>query len=149
MYVLRNSRSHGVSILQGPHQVAQKFSRTALPRRSDSRMLLPSSDCKVKSGAGPDLVMGGGAGPERRAIWKPKYSMAAATTATTAKASGLRFPPLAGPPAEAATSYLPPSTSDSGNAPPHALQVTVPTAAASGLGRIPFSWVAQHFGQRQ
>ena len=30
-YLLRSSTSQGVSILQGPHQVAQKLMRTALP----------------------------------------------------------------------------------------------------------------------
>src|SRR5271165_6926700 len=31
-YLLRNSMSHGVSTLQGPHHVAQKLMSTALPR---------------------------------------------------------------------------------------------------------------------
>src|SRR5437879_4576289 len=87
--------NHGISILQGLHHVAQKFSRTALPRRSDRRTLFPSSDSSVKSGAGAALVMIG-VGPERRAIWKPKYSIAAATTATTTSATGLRVPCLLG-----------------------------------------------------
>src|SRR4030088_2776277 len=41
----------GISTLHGPHQVAQKFSRTALPRRSESLMGLPDASCAVKSGA--------------------------------------------------------------------------------------------------
>src|ERR1700674_5461868 len=75
-YCFCNSMNQGISILHGLHHVAQKFSRTALPRKSDRRMLLPSSACRVKSGAGPDLVIGGG--EERRGMWKTKDSMAGA-----------------------------------------------------------------------
>src|SRR5579885_2586892 len=86
------STSQGVSILQGPHQVAQKFSNTALPRRSESFMFPPSSFSSVKSGAGVDLPRTEGAsGPLRRAMWKPMKSMTAATTATNSSAIGLRF----------------------------------------------------------
>src|ERR1700680_3917849 len=143
-YCFCNSMNHGISILQGLHHVAQKFSRTALPRRSDRRMLLPSSDCSVKSGAGPDLVIGGGAGPERRAMWKPKYNIAAATTATTTKASGLRFPVLTGEGAEAPVSpRLPPSMADSERLAPQTSQVAAPKAPSRALPTG-----APHFGHR-
>src|SRR5215469_14490626 len=95
-YWFCSSTSQGVSILQGPHQVAQKFSSTALPRSSESFMLPPSSLSRVKSGAGVDLPRTAGAlARERCAVWKPKYSMVAAITATTTKERGLR-PPLWG-----------------------------------------------------
>src|SRR5882757_6216519 len=41
-YFFCRSTSHGISILQGPHQVAQKFSSTALPRNEASGVALPS-----------------------------------------------------------------------------------------------------------
>src|SRR5580692_10023450 len=44
--------SHGISSLQGPHHVAQKFSRTALPLYSESETDLPSTVFRVKEGAG-------------------------------------------------------------------------------------------------
>src|SRR5712671_4635850 len=50
-YSFCNSTNHGISILQGPHQVAQKLRSTALPRKSESFTVLPSRDCSSKSGA--------------------------------------------------------------------------------------------------
>src|SRR6266536_449089 len=88
-YLFCNSTSHGASISHGPHQIDQKFHRTALPRKSDKRTFFPSSDSSVKSGAGPDFVIRGVVS-ERRAMWKPKYSMPAATKATKTSARGLR-----------------------------------------------------------
>src|ERR1700761_2087894 len=41
-YFFCRSTSHGISILQGPHQVAQKFSKTALPRKEAIGTTLPS-----------------------------------------------------------------------------------------------------------
>src|ERR1700687_1798598 len=79
-YCFCNSMNHGISILHGPHQVAQKFSRTALPRRSDRRRFVPSRDCSVKSGAGPDLVMAGG-GAAGGGLGEPEDSKGAATAA--------------------------------------------------------------------
>src|SRR5882757_8588202 len=50
-YSFCNSTNHGISILQGPHQVAQKLRSTALPRKSESLTVFPPSDCSSKSGA--------------------------------------------------------------------------------------------------
>jgi|SRR5579875_2184526 len=47
-----NCTNHGISIAQGPHQVAQKFNSTTLPRKSESETRLPLASVKVKSGAG-------------------------------------------------------------------------------------------------
>lgn len=43
--------NQGISTLQGPHQVAQKLSRTALPLYSDSETTLPSASFNLNSGA--------------------------------------------------------------------------------------------------
>src|SRR5277367_2183246 len=43
--------NQGISTLHGPHQVAQKFRRTTLPRRSDSLTVLPAASLSAKSGA--------------------------------------------------------------------------------------------------
>src|SRR5579862_6197838 len=43
--------NHGISILQGPHQVAQKSSSTTLPLKSDNFTVLPWASFKAKSGA--------------------------------------------------------------------------------------------------
>src|SRR5262245_39401235 len=40
-----------MSTLHGGHQVAQKFSRTTLPRKSERRTGLPEASARVKSGA--------------------------------------------------------------------------------------------------
>src|SRR5215472_895324 len=52
-YFFCNSTSHGISILHGSHQVAQKFKSTALPFSDESCMVLSwlSRTFKVKSGA--------------------------------------------------------------------------------------------------
>src|SRR5260370_11595482 len=52
-YFFCNSTSHGSSILQGSHHVAQKFTITPLPFKEESCMVLPFSPrtFKVKSGA--------------------------------------------------------------------------------------------------
>src|SRR5260370_18965930 len=91
-YFCCSSTNQGISILQGTHQVAQKFNRTALPWKSDRRVVLPSSDSREKSGATVDRVMRGVDNlPERRAMWRPTYSINATTKATMTSASGLRF----------------------------------------------------------
>src|SRR5579863_8491335 len=86
-YCLCNSTNHGISILHGVHHVAQKLSSTALPRKSDRLTLLPSRDSSVKSGASVAWVR---RGCSRFAMCMPKYSIPAATTATTTRASGFR-----------------------------------------------------------
>src|SRR5438270_8968284 len=50
-YLLFSSTSHGISILHGPHHVAQKFTSTALPRKSASFTVFPSSVSSSKPGA--------------------------------------------------------------------------------------------------
>src|ERR1051326_4958340 len=51
-YFLCKFSSHGISVLQGSHQVAQKLIRTAFPRNAESWIDLPSGRLrKVKSGA--------------------------------------------------------------------------------------------------
>src|SRR5436190_10460572 len=46
-----NSTNHGISSLHGTHQVAQKLSSTARPRKSESLTALPDESAKAKSGA--------------------------------------------------------------------------------------------------
>src|SRR5271168_576168 len=43
--------NQGISILQGPHHVAQKFSNTTLPLKSESRKGAPFASLRMKSGA--------------------------------------------------------------------------------------------------
>src|SRR5271155_151232 len=43
--------NQGISILQGPHHVAQKFSNTTLPLKSESRKGAPFASPRLKSGA--------------------------------------------------------------------------------------------------
>src|ERR1700687_3659558 len=43
--------NQGISALHGAHQVAQKFSKTTLPRYSESVTGLPASSLSLKSGA--------------------------------------------------------------------------------------------------
>src|SRR5579872_1187290 len=43
--------NQGISILHGAHHVAQKFSRTTLPRNSESLTGLPEASFRTKSGA--------------------------------------------------------------------------------------------------
>src|SRR5476651_1784690 len=50
-YFSCKSTSHGISILQGSHHVAQKLTITALPLMEESETSLPSSVLSVKSGA--------------------------------------------------------------------------------------------------
>ena len=47
---LRSSKS-GMSLIQGPHQFAQKSRTTTLPLKSDSLTLLPSTVLSFQSGA--------------------------------------------------------------------------------------------------
>src|SRR5579863_4824231 len=49
-YFFCSSISQGVSILQGSHQVAQKSTSTALPRKSESFTLLPCKSWNTTSG---------------------------------------------------------------------------------------------------
>src|SRR5262245_5701215 len=42
----------GNSLVHRAHHVAQKYSRTALPRQSDRETRSPASDSRVKAGAG-------------------------------------------------------------------------------------------------
>src|SRR5438874_11883009 len=51
-YLLFSSTSQGISILHGPHHVAQKFTSTALPRKSASFTVFPSRLSSAKAGAG-------------------------------------------------------------------------------------------------
>src|SRR3954451_17862704 len=46
------SINQGISILQGPHQVAKKSSSTTLPLYSSSRTVLPLASLRANSGAG-------------------------------------------------------------------------------------------------
>ena len=46
-----NSTNQGISKAQGPHQVAQKFSKTTFPRKSLNFTDFPFASFKVKSGA--------------------------------------------------------------------------------------------------
>src|ERR1051326_4085743 len=51
-YFFCRSTSQGISILHGPHHVAQKFTTTALPRSEESVTVLPSGTLfKENSGA--------------------------------------------------------------------------------------------------
>src|SRR5579885_2918123 len=43
--------NQGISILQGPHQVAQKLSRTTFPLKSESFTVFPVASLSSKSGA--------------------------------------------------------------------------------------------------
>jgi hypothetical protein len=43
--------NHGISILQGGHHVAQKFSNTGFPCKADNRTGWPEESFNVKSGA--------------------------------------------------------------------------------------------------
>src|SRR5205085_22642 len=52
LYVFWNSMNQGISILQGPHHVAQKFTRTTFPLRSESLSVAPVASLREKSGAG-------------------------------------------------------------------------------------------------
>src|SRR5580700_6597847 len=92
-YRFSKSQNQGISILHGPHQVAQKFRTTGLPRKSDRRTVLPSRDCRVKSGAMPFIWALPVAipGEEWRAILKPNTSIRATTRATTTKTTGSRL----------------------------------------------------------
>src|SRR3954447_5779828 len=47
-YVFWNSMNQGISILQGPHQVAQKSSSTTLPLSDASFTSLPSTSLSTK-----------------------------------------------------------------------------------------------------
>src|SRR5271167_4526038 len=51
LYVFSNSMNQGISILQGPHHVAQKLSNTTLPLKSESRKGAPLASLRLKSGA--------------------------------------------------------------------------------------------------
>src|SRR5579859_6645629 len=61
-YFFCKSTSQGISILQGSHQVAQKFSSTALPFKDESRTACPCRSPRVKSGAGAPFLGGSGVG---------------------------------------------------------------------------------------
>src|SRR3954454_12161147 len=47
-YLFWNSMNQGISILQGPHHVAQKSSSTTLPFRAASLTSLPSTSLRAK-----------------------------------------------------------------------------------------------------
>src|SRR5229473_2113573 len=96
-YFFCKSTNHGISILQGSHHVAQKLSRTALPRKSESFTVLPSSEAREKSGASWPcnlLVPPREAEVLWRAFWMPNTSMSEITTATTIRMTGSRFTKL-------------------------------------------------------
>src|SRR5713101_9615691 len=93
-YCFWKSTNQGISILQGEHQVAQKFNSTALPRKSERWTVLLSRDCKANSGAVWPLISKDAVadpGPARRAVWIPINNISATTTATTTMMSGFRF----------------------------------------------------------
>jgi hypothetical protein len=54
-YCFCNSTNQGISALHGGHHVAQKFSTTALPRKSERRTVFPDRSFSAKSGAGLPL----------------------------------------------------------------------------------------------
>src|SRR5262249_46729277 len=56
----------GISLMHGPHQVAQKSSRTTLPLSAAVLRVPPARSGSVKSGAGPSAALGGA--PQARAI---------------------------------------------------------------------------------
>src|SRR5580693_1054284 len=51
LYIFSNSMNQGISILQGPHHVAQKLSSSTLPLKSESRRGAPFASLRLKSGA--------------------------------------------------------------------------------------------------
>src|ERR1700693_2556466 len=51
LYLRSKSINQGISIWQGPHQVAQKSTMTVLPRKSDSFTVLPFTSFNSKLGA--------------------------------------------------------------------------------------------------
>src|SRR5215471_11110399 len=89
-YFFWKSTSHGISILHGSHHVAQKFTTTAFPFRSESFRVLPfpSSTFRSKSGAG--LPLNRSSSPLALATWfgcdvndLPKNKSPVTTTITT------------------------------------------------------------------
>ena len=77
-YFFWNSTNHGISILQGPHHVAQKSSRTTLPLSDASFTSLPSTSFSVKfrfagfAFAGHAAVGGGPGGASAAASTRSK-----------------------------------------------------------------------------
>src|SRR5438270_3223283 len=59
-YFFCRSTNDGISILQGSHHVAQKFTRTALPRREDSWTSLPSERFFSEKSGATDPFRGSG-----------------------------------------------------------------------------------------
>src|ERR1019366_4031985 len=55
-YLVWSLMRSGISAGHGGHQVAQKFSSTTFPRRSEAAMVLPSIVLMVKSGAGAGFL---------------------------------------------------------------------------------------------
>src|SRR4249920_2860250 len=84
-YFSWNSMNHGISILQGPHQVAQKSSRITLPLNAESftSLLFRSLSVKLRF-AGLAL-----AGHEPPAANAPREDQGSAGSVNTASASAL------------------------------------------------------------
>ena len=80
-YCFCRSTNHGISILQGAHQVAQKFSSTALPRKSESRTGLPSRLFNSKSGATDPFL------PTGLSLTTPVLGLAMRTPANSMRAT--------------------------------------------------------------
>src|SRR5579864_1733539 len=57
-YFFCKSTSHGISILHGPHHVAQKFTTTALPRSEESVTVLPSGTLFKENSGARDPIAG-------------------------------------------------------------------------------------------
>src|ERR1700690_1503484 len=76
-----NSTNQGISMRQGSHHVAQKFSNTTLPRKSESCTSLPSASLSEKLGAG--LREASALGGDAPAFWGEEQpgSISAATSA--------------------------------------------------------------------
>src|ERR1019366_3285065 len=92
-YSFCSSTNHGISVLQGPQYVAQKLSRTALPRRSESLRFLPSSAGSSKSGAKLPMScpLAGPLARLSRAIRMPANNMAATMAAMKNRIRGFLF----------------------------------------------------------
>ncbi len=80
--------NQGISNSQGPHQVAQKFNRTTLPRKSDSLTEAPLASFSVKSGAG---FRAAGETLATCAAVEPEHELNAITAVTASNARTFRF----------------------------------------------------------
>src|SRR5947209_8761730 len=94
-YCFCRASNQGISILQGWHQVAQKFSSTALPRKSERCTVAPSSDSRANSGAGFPFISSRCSRllfkPARRAMYGAAASMTEIAIIITTQVAELRF----------------------------------------------------------